>query len=99
MTNTDQRFMEVDVDQWNALVRDKRALLATNKALRVALESALSACETAQTMYDKVGPQWTSPEGNEYESTSIVLAGYNELAEIINDALKAAKAEETQKDG
>ena len=72
-------------DKNYALLQDA---LATNKALVETLEGVLVACEDAQTSYDKNGPQWTSPESNEeYESTSMVLAGYEELAEIIRAAL------------
>lgn len=48
--------------------------------LRNALSDIAYDAESPQQFYDRNGPQWTSPQGNEYEDTSAHLSKCNELA-------------------
>ncbi len=58
-----------------------------NTMLRQALEEILSTSEHQQTSYDQNGPQWTTPGGEEYESTADVLGIHEEIAVIARKAL------------
>lgn len=55
--------------------------------LEKAMNNVLSSLANDQGMYDRNGPEWTTPQGNEYETTSSVLACSNERAEILRKAL------------
>jgi len=55
-----------------------------------ALETLRSDCQTPIDMYERNGPEFTSPHGNEYESTSYVMAKFAELVASIDAALARA---------
>jgi len=55
--------------------------------LREALHAIADDASVPQQMYDRNGPQWTSPQGNEYEDTSAHLAKCNEIAEQARAAI------------
>ena len=55
--------------------------------LRRIISDVAEALEHDRAMYVRNGPQWTSAQGNEYESTSDVLACSDERAAILRDAL------------
>jgi len=67
------------------------ALRKENARLREALEKIESDARQPQYLYDKNGPQWTSPAGHEYEDTSAHLAFANEIAESARAALSGDK--------
>lgn len=54
------------------------------------LETLRSDCQTPIDMYERNGPEFTSPQGNEYESTSYVMAKFAELVASIDAALARA---------
>lgn len=94
---------EMDMWKWDAIMRERpepdpyadcrqlRAALAAKDAeiakLREALQAIADDASVPQQMYDRNGPQWTSPQGNEYEDTSAYLAKCNEIAEQARAAL------------
>lgn len=59
---------------------------------RKALEDIAEEAERAQKYYDRYGPTWTTPAGNEYQDTSEHLATCNSLAEKARSALAAIDA-------
>ena len=90
----DRKFAADARGELARLRADKTTLLATNKALVEALESLREDCESKLALYERNGPQWTSPQGNEYESTSDVLACYVDLLETILPALPSKPQQE-----
>lgn len=56
-----------------------------------ALETLRSDCQTPIDMYERNGPEFTSPHGNEYESTSYVMDKFAELVASIDAALAKAR--------
>jgi len=79
------------VDQHHA----SRVLATLNTALIEELVGALEQIEsdaaTHQQFYDRNGPQWTSPQGNEYEDTSSFLSVCNAIADIARATLAKLK--------
>jgi len=69
--------------------RDFKALEAKLEAAEKALEQLRSDCQSPIDLYERNGPEFTSPQGNEYESTSYVVAKFAELVAAI-DAARAA---------
>lgn len=65
------------------------ALEAKLAAAEKALTQLRSDCQSPIDMYERNGPEFTSPQGNEYESTSHVMAKFAELVAAI-DAARAA---------
>lgn len=65
----------------------------SHAALVDALEALRSDCQSPIDTYERNGPQWTSPQGNEYEDTSYVIAKFSELVASIDAALRLAKGE------
>jgi len=63
-----------------------KALEAKLAAAEKALEQLRSDCQTPIDMYERNGPEFTSPHGNEYESTSYVMAKFAELVASIDEA-------------
>lgn len=64
------------------------ALTNRIRKLEEALETIRDDAALKQTLYDRIGPQWTSVQGNEYEDTSSVLDFANEIAGKAEEALK-----------
>lgn len=56
--------------------------------LRYVMDDVADILEGDTAHYNRNGPQWTSEQGNEYESTSDVLACSNERAAMLREALK-----------
>jgi len=61
-------------------------------ALVEALERIKADAESPQYFYDRNGPQWTSPQGNEYYDASYFLESHNDLAAIASAALQRLEA-------
>lgn len=70
---------------WNKFIALEAKLAAAEKALT----QLRSDCQSPIDMYERNGPEFTSPQGNEYESTSHVMAKFAELVAAI-DAARAA---------
>jgi len=62
------------------------ALEAKLAAAEKALEQLRSDCQSPIDMYERNGPEFTSPQGNEYESTSNVMAKFAELVASVDAA-------------
>ncbi|MEN5103828.1 hypothetical protein [Brucella anthropi] len=76
-----------DPEEFAKRLWDKReALEAKLAAAEKALEQLRSDCQEPIDMYERNGPEFTSPHGNEYESTSYVMAKFAELVASIDDA-------------
>jgi len=62
--------------------------------LEAALREILSRRSATISFYDRNGPQWTSPQGNEYESTSDILAAADEDVIYIRATLNKGQTHE-----
>jgi len=85
--------LEADVSAYilSAEDQDKRrkALETQLAAAEKALTQLRSDCQSPIDMYERNGPEFNSPQGNEYESTSHVMAKFAELVASIDAALEA----------
>lgn len=69
-----------------------KALETKLAAAKKALEQLRSDCQEPIDMYERNGPEFTSPHGNEYESTSYVMAKCAELVASIDEASAVLEA-------
>lgn len=74
------------VNEIDAINNRAEVLEAKLEAAERALEQLRSDCQTPIDMYERNGPEFTSPHGNEYESTSYVMAKFAELVASIDEA-------------
>lgn len=75
----------------NAAIDDYNKEKAKVEVLREALASLRGDCQSPIEMYERNGPEFTSPQGNEYESTSYVVDKFSELVASIDTALSATE--------
>lgn len=61
---------------------------ATELRLTTALTQLRSECQSPIDMYERNGPEYTSPHGSEYESTAHVMMKFAELVTSIDAALE-----------
>lgn len=64
------------------------SLKAENERLREALRDIRSDCQSPIDFYERNGPEFTSPYGSEYQSSSSVMDKFAELVASIDTALK-----------
>lgn len=79
-----------------SLDSDTTQLLKDKEEWEKGLNDLISQCEYPQEAYDRNGPQWTSPQGNEYESTDDVLTHFNDLAEFACALLDQLSSQERE---
>lgn len=84
------RHLMVAETERDAALAAVARMSAEMEALRAALDHIRDRAEAPQEAYDRNGPQWTTPAGNEYEDTSSHLNFANEIADAARAALSTA---------
>ncbi|WP_454622746.1 hypothetical protein [Brucella anthropi] len=93
-TSFSMTFPVLQVTDWvsdgESACKEVASKLNAFDVLVEALETLRSDCQSPIDFYERNGPEFTSPQGNEYESTSHVMAKFAELVASIDAALARA---------
>ncbi|QTO00531.1 DUF3850 domain-containing protein [Brucella sp. 458] len=90
-----ERALADTATRQNALLwKRNEALEAKLAAAEKALNQLRCDCQEPINMYERNGPEFTSPHGNEYESASYVMAKFAELVASIDEVRAALRERE-----